>query len=318
MGTQDGVGVVLMTYGSPKTISDIPQYLKNVRGGRDPDKELIIEFERRYNLIGGSPLLRISQAQASLLEARLNEAGQRPFRVVAGMRHAPPLISQAVAEASLNADTIIGIVMSPQYSPIIMDGYLKAIEAGVEALGRNDLALLEAREWHLEPHFIQALREKLVEGLSRFDGTLRNSVHVLMTAHSMPKRVVEREPSYISQLKETASAVAEAARVPDDRWSFCYQSAGHTPEEWLKPDFADMMPILRQKGCRAVLVAPVQFLADHLETLYDIDIAARKQAEDEGLIFARAPALNDAPLFISALAAVVNRTLAEGEMAHTL
>jgi ferrochelatase len=125
----------------------------------------------------------------------------------------------------------------------------------------------------------------------------------------MPKRVVEKEPDYINNLKETAARVAELAGLPPERWMFCYQSAGHTPEEWLKPDFADIMPELRAAGHTHVLIAPVQFLADHLEILYDIEIAARQQAEENGIQFARTESLNTSPLFIKALAAVVQETM---------
>ena len=143
----------------------------------------------------------------------------------------------------------------------------------------------------------------------RFPLEVRERVPVLLTAHSMPKRVVEKEPDYIDSLKETAAAVAELAGLPPERWMFCYQSAGHTPEEWLKPDFADVMPELRAAGHTHVLIAPVQFLADHLEILYDIEIGAREQAEAAGIQFARTESLNTSPLFIKALAAVVQETM---------
>jgi ferrochelatase len=138
---------------------------------------------------------------------------------------------------------------------------------------------------------------------------VRERVPVLLTAHSMPKRVIENEPDYIDHLKETAAAIARLAGLPSERWMFCYQSAGHTPEEWLKPDFADVMPELKAQGHTHVLIAPVQFLADHLEILYDIEIGAREQAEIHGIHFARIESLNTAPLFIKALAEVVKETM---------
>jgi ferrochelatase len=125
----------------------------------------------------------------------------------------------------------------------------------------------------------------------------------------MPKRVIEKEPDYIYCLKETAAAVADVVGLSAERWMFCYQSAGHTPEEWLKPDFADVMPELKAAGHTHVLIAPIQFLADHLEILYDIEIGAREQAEAAGIVFARTESLNTSPLFIKALAAVVMETM---------
>ncbi|HKF38267.1 MAG TPA: ferrochelatase [Ktedonobacteraceae bacterium] len=310
--TDTHIGVMLMTYGSPATLDDIPLYLKNVRGGRPPGEELITEFRRRYALIGGSPLLRITREQAAALEEELNKQhpGGPVFHVVAAMRFAPPLIADLVPETAVGVQKLVGVIMSPQYSPIIMSGYVRTLEDAVEELHRDDLELKIAGDWHLQPYFLQALAERVQQALDRFPAEERDRVPVLLTAHSMPKRVVEKEPDYINHLKETAARVAELAGLPAERWMFCYQSAGHTPEEWLKPDFADIMPELSAAGYRHVLIAPVQFLADHLEILYDIEIAARQQAEEHGMQFARTESLNTSPLFIKALAEVVNETLA--------
>src|SRR5579871_863 len=312
MAEREQIGVVLMTYGSPPTLDDIPAYLKNVRGGRDPDEALITEFRRRYALIGGSPLLRITQEQAAALETELNQQNNgKSYRVVAGMRFFPPLVADVVIEAAAGASQVVGIIMSPQYSPIIMSGYVRTLQQAVGELHRDDLTLKIAEDWHLQPFFLQALAERVQRALDRFPPEVSERVPVLLTAHSMPKRVIENEPDYISHLKETAAAIAQMVGLPDDRWMFCYQSAGHTPEEWLKPDFADVMPELKEAGYQHVLIAPVQFLADHLEILYDIEIGAREQAESAGIEFARIESLNTSPLFIKALAAVVQDTLAK-------
>jgi ferrochelatase len=316
MMTNAHIGVMLMTYGSPATLDDIPAYLKNVRGGRPVDEELITEFRRRYALIGGSPLLRITREQAAALEEELNRqyAGDPLFHVIAGMRFAPPFIADLVPEVAAGAQQLIGVIMSPQYSPIIMSGYTRTLEDAVEELHRDDLVLKIAGDWHLQPYFLQALAERVQQALDRFPKKVRKRVPVLFTAHSMPKRVIDKEPDYINSLKETAARVAGLVGLPEERWMFCYQSAGHTPEEWLKPDFADVMPELRAAGHTHVLIAPVQFLADHLEILYDIEIGARQQAEQNGIQFARIESLNTSPLFIKALAEVVKETMAEASL----
>lgn len=305
------VGVILLTYGSPETLDDVPQYLANVRGGRPADQELIDEFRRRYQLIGGSPLTRITREQAAALERELNR--RHPdgptFQVTVGMRFAPPMIADAVQAIGLESDELVGVIMSPQYSPIIMSGYNTAFDTAVAELGRSDLRATVAGDWHLQPEFIEALSERVQEALDRFPEDVRATVPVLLTAHSMPQRVVEKEPGYIDGLKETARVVAERLGLGPDRWMFCYQSAGHTPEEWLKPDFADIMPILHEQGQTHVLIAPVQFLADHLEILYDIEVGAREQAEVQGIQFARTESLNVSPKFIEALASVVEETM---------
>jgi protoporphyrin/coproporphyrin ferrochelatase len=307
------VGVQLMTYGSPATLDDIPVYLKHVYGGRSASPDVISEFRRRYDLIGGSPLLRITREQATALQEELNSESSdgTTYHAVAGMRFAPPFITDVVSEAAAGAQSLVGIIMSPQYSPIIMKGYVRTLEDAVDDLHRDDLELKIATDWHMQPYFLQALAERIQQALERFPEDVRERVPVLLTAHSMPKRVIDGEPNYINDLKETAATVAKMVNLPDERWMFCYQSAGHTPEEWLKPDFADVMPELKQAGHTHVLIAPVQFLADHLEILYDIEIGARQQAEENGIQFARIESLNTSPLFIKALATVVKETLEE-------
>jgi protoporphyrin/coproporphyrin ferrochelatase len=310
--TDNRVGVILMTYGSPATLDDIPAYIKNIYRGREPSEEVLTEFRRRYALIGGSPLIRITNEQAAALQEDLNRESTdgTTYHVSAGMRFSPPFIADIVPEVASGVDTLVGLIMSPQYSPIIMSGYIQAIEGAVEQLHQPGLTLKMATDWHMQPSFLQALAQRVKDALNRLPSDVRDTVSVLLTAHSMPKRVIENEPGYINDLKETAAAVAKLAGLADDRWMFCYQSAGHTPEEWLKPDFADVMPELQAAGKTHVLIAPVQFLADHLEILYDIEIGARAQAEEHGIVFARTESLNTFPLFIKALASVVRDTLA--------
>jgi protoporphyrin/coproporphyrin ferrochelatase len=305
------VGVILMTYGSPASLDDVYAYMKNVRGGREPEQELVTEFKRRYHVIGGSPLLRITREQATALEAALNRrhADGPVFRVTAGMRFAPPYIRDVAPAVGSDAEVLVGVIMSPQYSPILMRGYVSTLEEAAAALGNPSLCMATTEDWHMQPDFLRAIAQRVGEALGRFPREVRDRVPVLLTAHSMPLRVVEKEPDYINSLQQTANAVAELVGLAPDRWMFCYQSAGHTPEPWLKPDFADLMPILKTQGHTHVLIAPVQFLADHLEILYDIEIGAREQAEEHGIQFARTESLNTAPLFIQALAAVVEETL---------
>ena len=317
MPDETTIGVLLMTYGSPATLDDIPEYMTNVRGGRPPEPELVTEFRRRYELIGGSPLLRITQEQAAALEDELNRRhldGPR-FKAAAGMRFAPPYVADVLPELAAGTDQVVGIIMSPQYSPILMRGYVTAITEAAAELNRDDLRVRVAEDWHLQPDFVAAVAERVRAALDELPPDERDTTPVLLTAHSMPLRVVRDEPDYIGHLHETAAAVARAAGLGDEQWQFCYQSAGHTPEEWLKPDFADLMPELRKQGKRAVLIAPIQFLADHLEILYDIEIGAREQAESNGIAFHRTASLNTAPRFIAALAAVVEDVLAREQAA---
>lgn len=295
-------GVVLMTYGSPRDLGDLGAYLTRVRGGREPTPEVLAEFRRRYATIGMSPLIDITREQASALETELGPG----FGVAAGMRFSEPSIARAVAHlVDAGARQVLGVILSPQYSPLLMSGYVTALDQAASVPTR----CVEA--WHLNPAFVDVLASRVRGALSRYSDDVRDGVPVLLTAHSLPKRVVEREPEYVEQLQETAQAVADAADLAPGRWRFVYQSAGHTPEEWLKPDLLDVLPELAREGQTRVVVAPVQFLADHLETLYDVDVAGRAQAADAGITeFARIDAPNAAPDFIAALASVVRGELA--------
>ena len=298
-------GVLLMTYGSPSSLDDVSRYLAAVRGGRTPDDELVTEFRRRYALIGGSPLVPITIAQAAALEARLGDG--TPVR--AAMRFSEPSIDTKLAElAGMGVRRVVAIVLSPQFSPLLMGGYARAVEGAVGALGDAAPVVEVAGAWHREPAFIDAMAARVREGLAGFGPVGRDAVPVLLTAHSLPRRVADQEPDYLAQLSGTAEAIAAAAGLDRSRWTFCWQSAGHEPGEWMKPDFADLMPELAGRGHSRVLVAPVQFLADHLEILYDVDVGAREQAEAAGLEFRRIRSLNVDPRFIDALAAVVRRT----------
>jgi ferrochelatase len=300
-------GVLLMTYGSPDSLEreDVRAYLARVRGGREPDPELVDEFTRRYQLIGGSPLIGITREQAAALSAELG------WPVEVGMRFCEPSIEtglRALAEAG--ATSVVAIVLSPQHSTLLMGGYDRAVEAAAERIGPGAPTVRIAGAWHEEPAFVRALAERVLDARAAMARDERAASHILMTAHSLPRRVADQEPDYLDQLRRTATSVATAAGLTDADWTFCWQSAGHEPGEWMSPDFADLMPGIAARGGRSVLVVPVQFLADHLEILYDVDVGAREQAEEHGLVFRRIASLNADPALIEALADVVHGVLA--------
>jgi protoporphyrin/coproporphyrin ferrochelatase len=306
VSAEERTGALLMTYGSPDSLEreDIRAYLARVRGGREPDPELVDEFTRRYGVIGGSPLIEITRNQADSLGVCLG------WPVEVGMRFSEPSILAGLRSlADSGVTRVAAIILSPQYSPMLMNGYAAALEAARAALGDAAPEVSLAGAWHDEPAFVAALADRVTEALGRFPSDERQAVSVLMTAHSLPKRVAEQEPDYLGQLRTTAEAVAAKAGLSDREWSFCWQSAGHEPGEWMKPDFADLMPEIASAGGRSVLVAPVQFLADHLEILYDVDVGAREQAERCDLAFHRIESLNDNPSLIDALAAVARHTV---------
>ena len=293
-----------MTYGSPASLErdDIRAYLARVRGGREPGAQLVDEFTRRYRIIGRSPLVEITRGQAAALAHSLR------WPVEVGMRFSAPSIADGMRDlAERGVERVAAIVLSPQFSPLLMGGYATAIEEAEAELGGRAPHVEMAGAWHLEPAFVAALANRVREALAVMPLVERDDVVVLMTAHSLPRRVAEQEPAYLTQLRDTAEAVATQAGIGAHGWQFCWQSAGHEPGEWMKPDFADLMPEIAGSGRRSVLVVPVQFLADHLEILYDVDIGAREQAERHGLSFHRIESLNVDAGLIDALAAVAGR-----------
>ena len=312
------IGVLLMSFGAAATPQDVPAYLASVRRAK-PTPDLVAEFQRRYRLAGGSPLLRNTWAQAMALESLLDSEDRHGtgFKVSVGMRHAPPFMDEALRHlAAKGVSQVIGVIMSPQYSPYIMGGYHRALEEWqkgyeVREMMAPHLTLRVAGAWHTLPTFIDGLARRVCDALEECPVSERDEVAVLMTAHSLPKAVADQEPHYLEQLRQTAEAVAERVGLPPDRWQFAYQSAGHTPQEWLRPDIRELFPSLRQAGHRRALVVPIQFLSDHLEILYDLDVAATQQATESGIQMTRIQTPGVMPELIQTLAEVVRRELAE-------
>jgi ferrochelatase len=283
--------VVLMAYGSPSRPEDIPAYFEDIRGGRPVRPEAVAELTERYRRIGGSsPLNEITERQRTALERDLGAP------VYVGMKHWTPRIAEAVEEALANgAERIVGLVLAPHYSAISIGGYRERLEGAVA--GRAELVVIES--WHDHPPFVSLVAD-------RVRGT---NAHVVFTAHSLPARILEEGDPYSEQLLETSRLVAERAGI--ERWSFAFQSASATGEPWLGPDILEELERLHTDGVRKVLVAPVGFVSDHLEILWDIDIEAREKAAELGLELDRIESLNDTPEFARALALLVEQVLDE-------
>jgi ferrochelatase len=284
--------VVLMAYGSPDRVEDVPAYYADIRGGRPVRPELLAELTERYRRLGieeSNPLNAITEATRAALEAELG------LPVVTGMKHWTPRIADAAGAAlALGADRIVGLVLAPHYSRLSIGGYRQQLEDALA--GRAELAFVES--WHDDPGFIALLAD-------RVRGT---GAHVVFTAHSLPARILDEGDPYQDQLLQTSTAIAQAAGVSD--WSFSYQSESSTGEPWLQPDILDHLAVLREQGVDDVLLCPVGFVADHLEIRWDLDTEAVEQARQLGLRLARIEMPNADPAFIRALAAIVKRALA--------
>ncbi len=281
--------VVLMAYGSPDRLADVPAYYADIRGGRPVSPERLADLVERYRRIGGlSPLNEMTERQRAALERELG------LPVYVGMKHASPRIAEAVERAiGEGADRIVGLVLAPHYSRMSIGGYRTRLEAAVDGAAE----LLFIPSWHDHEPFIDAVAD-------RIRGT---QAHVVFTAHSLPERILSDGDPYKEQLLETARLVAERARVTD--WSVAFQSESPTGEPWLAPDIVDELDRLHAAGMRKVLVAPVGFVSDHLEILWDLDVEAREKAAALGLTFDRIRSLNDDPVFIAALADLVRQVL---------
>ena len=303
------IGVLVMAYGGPDSLDDIEPYLLDVRGGRPTRPELVEEIRERYRLIGGrSPIRELTEAQAAALEAKLNQGADGPhYRVYVGMRHWRPFIQQAVQRmADDGIRRAVGIVLAPHYSRMSIGAYIKKAEEA-RAVVHPDLDLVYVESYHLHPLYLRAIAERVQATRMRFPEEDRASVPVIFTAHSLPERILQWEDPYPRQLLATAQAVAD--RLGQPRWQFAFQSAGATSEPWLGPDVADVVRDLAASGERQVLVAPVGFVSDHVEILFDLDVELRAEADHLGVHLERTPSLNDEPLFIAALADVVRQRL---------
>jgi protoporphyrin/coproporphyrin ferrochelatase len=279
-----------MAYGSPSGPEDVRPYLEDVRGGRPVSEEAVEELAERYRRIGGrSPLDNLTEAQRAALERELG------VPVFVGMKHWQPRIAEAVESALAGGATrIVGLVLAPHYSRLSIGEYRQRLDAA--AAGRAEAVLVES--WHDHVGFLDVLADR-VRGTDAW---------VVFTAHSLPERILDEGDPYREQLLETARLVAERAEL--ERWSFAFQSASSTAEPWLGPDVLEELDRLHEAGTGKVLVAPIGFVSDHLEILWDLDIEARERAAELGLELDRIESLNDDPAFVRTLAELVEERLA--------
>ncbi len=299
-------GVLLMAYGGPDSLDDIPAFLLDIRGGRPTSQELVDEITENYRKIGGSsPLLALTERQAALVEARLNETAPpgRRYKTYIGMRHWTPWIEDAVER--MIADGIghaVALVLAPHYSSMSTARYFAKLDKALAERG-DAFSYTPITSYHDHPRYIQALAARVRQALAEMPA----DTLVIFSAHSLPQRILAQGDPYDAQLRETARLVAAQAGLPVERWTFSYQSAGRTPEPWLGPQLEEYVVELARQGHRHLLSVPVGFVADHVEILFDIDIKARHAAQVAGARLERVPSLNDDPLFVEALADLVQR-----------
>lgn len=297
------IGVLVMAYGGPNNLDEVEPYLLDVRGHRPTAPEIVREVRERYQLIGGrSPILEQTQAQAAALQAALDGA---EFKTFVGMRHWHPYLQDTLAQMQAQGiQRAIGLVMAPHYSRLSIGAYYKKIE---EAQSPIQIARIE--RWHLLPGYLDALADRVRAALQKFPPNVRAEVPIIFSAHSLPERILSWNDPYPDELHATVAAVME--RLGQQPHSFAFQSAAISNEPWLGPDVGTVLDQLVKDGQSHALIAPIGFVVEHVEILYDIDIVYQQQAKQLGLHLERIEMLGSAPSVMNGLAELVCQTARE-------
>ena len=290
------VGVLVMAYGTPSSRERIAEYYTDIRRGRPPTDEQLADLTARYDAIGGTfPLRDITERQVAALRAALGDG----YRVALGQKHAAPTVEDGVAELA-DCERVVGLVLAPHYSAISVGEYARRAAAAGEAHG---VAVDTIESWHLLPEYLRFLADAVLAAQATLPAEAQRDADVVFTAHSLPERAVGPDDPYPDQLRATAEAVATLADL--FRWSLAWQSAGRTPDPWLGPDILDVIRTRAEEGAAGIVVCACGFVADHLEVAYDLDVEARRVADEVGLPFARTVSMNDDATVIAALAELV-------------
>jgi ferrochelatase len=303
------MGLLVMAYGTPYKEEDIERYYTHIRRGRKPSPDMLQDLKERSEAIGGiSPLAKITKEQAESLGRRLNEVQDAmEFHVYLGLKHIEPFVEDAVQQ--MHADGIkeaVSIVLAPHFSTFSIQSYNARAKAEAEKLGGPVIHSIES--WYEEPKFIQYWVDKVKDVYGQMSEEEREQAVLIVSAHSLPEKIIAAGDPYPRQLQETADLIAEGAGIK--HYAVGWQSAGNTPEPWLGPDVQDLTRQLHEeKGYTSFVYIPVGFVAEHLEVLYDNDIECKNVTDDIGAKYYRPEMPNADPAFIDALATVVLKHL---------
>jgi ferrochelatase len=291
---QNKAAVLLLAHGSPESLDDVPEFVRHITGGRPLPEAILEEVRYRYSRIGKSPLTEITMAQAQEVQRELG------LPVYVGMRNWKPFVAEAVRQM-LNAgvEQVLAICLAPRNSSTSVGLYKKALFAEMP----QDISVRFVEAWHDHPLLIQAFAEKLEPVWRQACVEMSAPVPVIFTAHSVPTRTIAAGDPYDQQAKETGRLVGSRIQgLSRELQYFAYQSQGMSGGPWLGPTVENVIVELRKKGSQAVIVAPIGFVCDHVDVLYDVDIAFKQFAQEQALRFWRTESLNVSPTFISALA----------------
>lgn len=289
--------MLLLAHGSPDCVEEIPEFLHYVTGGRGLPEAVVKEVQHRYALIGRSPLTEITLKQAEGVERELG------VRTYVGMRNWKPFVADALKEMQqIGVEHAVAICLAPHNSQTSVGLYRATLKDA-------PFAIDFVESWHDHPLLIKALADRLAHGWSAACTAAGKRLPVIFTAHSVPQRTIEAGDPYEAQTRHTTELVAAEADLHGSDWAFAFQSQGMSGGAWLGPTVEDTIVSLRKNGHEGVFIQPIGFVCDHVEVLYDIDVAFQKFAGERGIKLWRAESLNDSPLFIKAVADVARARL---------
>ena len=301
--TKSLTGVFLMAHGAPESVDDIPEYLRNIRGGTESTPETIQIIRDRYEQIGGkSPLREITEELCARLESFLNQQGTQ-FKVYCGMRNWSPYIRDEVKRMKEDGvKKVVALCLAPQFSTWSTRLYFNVFKEALKSCDAENLDVRYIGSWADHPLLIDAFAEKYLEALEKLGPNVKESVYTIFTAHSIPAESLKFGDPYAEEFDKTVKKLVE--RVQPKRWFKAYQSQGMIPVPWLGPTVESVLDKISRQGSKTVLMVPVGFVCDHVEILFDIDIEFSKYAKERKLSLYRTESLNLSPIFIEALASV--------------
>ncbi|MBD8067625.1 ferrochelatase [Bacillus sp. PS06] len=299
------MGLLVMAYGTPYKEDDVERYYTHIRHGRAPSDEMLQDLKDRYKAIGGiSPLAKITQEQAKSLEEHLNKVQDEiEFKMYLGLKHIEPFVEDAVEQMHKDGiEEAVSIVLAPHFSTFSIKSYNGRAKQEAEKLGGPSIISVES--WYDEPKFIQYWSDKVKETFSSMSEAEREKAVLIVSAHSLPEKIIAAGDPYPNQLQETADLIAKAAGVKN--YEIGWQSAGNTPEPWIGPDVQDLTRELHEsKGYASFVYVPAGFVSDHLEVLFDNDVECKVVTDEIGAAYYRPEMPNVQEQFIDCLATVV-------------
>ncbi|MBO1512935.1 ferrochelatase [Metabacillus bambusae] len=301
------MGLLVMAYGTPYKEEDIERYYTHIRHGRKPAPEMLQDLKDRYEAIGGiSPLAKITVEQGEKLEQHLNNIQEdTEFKLYIGLKHIEPFIEDAVKQMHEDGITeAVSIVLAPHFSTFSVKSYNGRAKEEAEKLG---ITITSVESWYTEQKFITYWADRVKETYKSMKPSERETAVLVVSAHSLPEKIIANGDPYPQQLQETADLIAEAAGVKD--YVIGWQSAGNTPEPWLGPDVQDLTRDLYKEGHKTFVYIPVGFVADHLEVLYDNDYECKVVTDELGASYYRPEMPNARQEFIACLGTVVLKQL---------